>query len=175
MQTTQNIGLAQLDRVLEAVFKDGNPIVKEAYSEFDSQTKTFLDIDTLRDDMKFSPGQKKTFFYYAIYYPDSKGVVFEKRINLNPGAVEGHSFRYCQEGWGLILLQCDFGKYPKVECRIAVNSAERANKWSGTYPEMQSPNDWDWKVVNRHAGRLVRLLRKMSKEVESDTWKSFTD
>ncbi|TWU17599.1 hypothetical protein Pla144_51010 [Bythopirellula polymerisocia] len=169
MQTTQNIRFAQLDRVLEAVFKDGNPIVKEAYSEFDSPTKTFLDVDALRTDMSFSPGQEKTFFYYAIYYPDTKGTVSERKINLNPGAVVGHSYRHTQEGWGLIFLQCDYRKFPIVKCRIAVNSPERASKWSGSSPEMSSPDSWDWKIVRRHAGRLVRLLRKLSKEVENDS------
>ena len=96
-----------------------------------------------------------------------KRICFEKKINLKPDAVGGHIYRYTQEGWGLILLQIDFGRYPVVECRVAVNSVERAKKWSSTYPEMKSPDSWDWKVVNRHAGRIVRLLRKLSKEAET--------
>ena len=67
------------------------------------------------------------------------------------------------QGWGLIQLQCDFRKHPMVECRIAVNSAIRAANWSDTYPDFQSPESWDWKVVERKTGRLVRLLRQMGK------------
>ncbi|MEZ5327004.1 MAG: hypothetical protein R3F19_18290 [Verrucomicrobiales bacterium] len=166
MQTTQRISTAQLDVVVESVFASGSPVVKQAASDFDQPTKTFPSIEALRDDMKFTPGQKRASYLYSIYYPEAKGAVSERRIDLSPGAVPGHTHRFSPQGWGLIQFQCTFRDFPSIECRVAVNSDVRAQNWSDTYPEMGSPDLWDWKVVNLHAGRLVRLLRKLAKQAE---------
>jgi hypothetical protein len=47
-----------------------------------------------------------------------------------------------------------------------VNSEERAHNWSDTYPDLKSPDLWDWAVVKKKAGRLIRLLRKLGKQAE---------
>jgi len=161
MQTTQSIFASQLEEVLQSIYSNGEPVVKQAHSDFDQLTKVFPTVESLREDMTFSSGQKQAFFCYSIYYPEAKGVVSEKRIDLKPGAVPGHTYRFAPQGWGLIQLQCTFRDFPIVECRIAVNSDVRARNWSDTYPEMGSPDLWNWSAVNRHAGRLVRLLRKL--------------
>jgi len=166
MQTTQLISAAQLDEVAESVFASGSPVVKQSSSDFDTPTKSFPSFDDLRDDLRFTPGQKLGFRCYSIYYPDAKGVVSERRIDLKPGAVPGHTHRFSQQGWGLIQLQCNFRNYPLIECRVAVNSDTRAQNWSATYPEMGSPELWNWDEVKRHAGRLTRLLRKLGKQAE---------
>ena len=100
MQTTQYITYAQLDDVIEAVYAEGSPVVKEAYSNFDSPALSFASPSELRADIEFIPKQK-TLFYYALYYPGARGFVLEKRIELKPGACKGHTHRYAQEGWGL--------------------------------------------------------------------------
>lgn len=164
MQTTQLITDAQLDEVIEAVYAEGRPIVREAYSDFDCPTETFPSASDLRANIEFVPGEK-TSFHYALYFPDARGFVLERRIELNAGAVQGHTHRFSQEGWGLVFLQIDFRQHPRVECCVTVNSAARARNWFTTYPHLKSPDLWDWKVVDRHAGRLVRLLRKLGKQV----------
>jgi hypothetical protein len=166
MQTTQHISPSQLDEVLRSVFAAGSPIVKQASSDFDQPTKLFPTVDSLRENMNYATGSTRGFFCYSIYYPDAEGIVTERRIDLKPGAVPGHTHRFAPQGWGLIQLQCDFRKFPSIECRVAVNSDVRAQNWSDTYPEMGSPDLWNWDVINRHAGRLVRLLRKIAKEAE---------
>ncbi|MGK0189101.1 MAG: hypothetical protein ACI9R3_004918 [Verrucomicrobiales bacterium] len=166
MQTTQHISLVQLEEVLHAVFASESPIVKQATSDFDEPTKTFSSVDSLRENMRFSVGEEKAFFCYSMYYPDAKGMVAERRIDLNPGAVPGHTHRFSQEGWGLIQLQCNFRDFPSIECCVSVNSAERARNWADTFTRMGSPDLWEWKEVNRHAGRLVRPLRKLAKRAD---------
>lgn len=168
MQTTQFITVAQLDEVIQAVFAGGTPLVSEAYSDFDCPAANFPTASDLRANIEFVPGEK-TFFHYALYFPDAKGFVLERRIELKPGACNGHTHRFSQEGWGLVFLQIDFRRHPRVECRVAVNSAARARNWSSTYPHLKSPDLWDWKVVDRHAGRLVRLLRKLGKQVVQES------
>lgn len=164
MQTTQHISPSQLDEVIDSVFASGSPVVKQESSDFDSPTKTFPTADDLREDLRFIPDQKQRFKCYAIYYPDAGGTVSERRIDLKPGAVPGHTHRFSQEGWGLIHLQCNQRDYPSIECRVAVNSDVRAHNWSDTCPEMGAPDLWDWDVIKRHAGRLTRLLRKLAKQ-----------
>ncbi len=163
METTQQIFLEQLNEIVAAVFAQGPVVVRQAYSNFGCATREFADADALLDDLHYEPGVGDVFLQYTLYYPEAKGHTHERRIDLKPEACNGHTFRFCQEGWGLIQLQCDFRKHPMVECRVAVNSAIRASNWSDTYPDFQSPNAWDWAVVERKAGRLVRLLRKMGK------------
>lgn len=163
MQTTQHISPAQLNQVVESVFASGTPVVKQAVSDFDSPTREFPTIDDLRDDLRYFPGQDRRFVSYSIYYPEAKGLVSERRIDLKLGAVPGHTHRFAPQGWGLIQLQCNFRDFPSIECRVAVNSDVRAQNWSDTYPEMGSPDLWDWSIVKCHAGRLTRLLRKLEK------------
>lgn len=161
METLQKISLEQLNEIVAAVFVQGPVVVRQAYSNFGCATREFADADALLDDLHHESGVGHLFRQYTLYYPEAKGHTHERRIDLKPEACDGHTFRFCQEGWGLIQLQFDFRKHPMVECRVAVNSAIRASNWSDTYPDFQSPNAWDWAVLERKAGRLVRVLRKM--------------
>ena len=164
MQTIQHISIAQLREIICAIFDQGDVVVKQAYSDFDCPTRQFGDVEALIQDLSYQPGQKVASFSYVIYYPEAKGHTHEKRINLKPESCMGHTFRFTQEGWGLIQLQCNFRDYPKIECRIAVNSRVRAGNWFGTYPDYENPDMWDWEVVKKKAGRLVRLLRNTQKQ-----------
>ena len=95
MQTTQYITDTQIDEMIRAVYAAGSPVVKEAYSDLDSPTVTFQSASDLRADIKFVP-KAKAFFYYALYYPDAKGFVMEKKIELKPKACGGHTHRFSQ-------------------------------------------------------------------------------
>ncbi len=168
MQTTQTISESQVDDVLASIFASGHPTVKEAYSDFDSPTKIFPTKESLRDDIDFTPEQNRKFFFYSIYYPAANGFVLEKRIELKPGAVKDHTHRFYQEGWGLIFLQLTFKRPGSVECHVTVNSETRANNWAETLDRLGNPDQWDWDVIKLHAGRLIRLIRKLAKQ-EAET------
>jgi hypothetical protein len=148
MQAVKNVSFDQLKEIVNAVFEQGPVIVKEASSEYDSPTREFANASTLLESMS-QTDEKKRFFAYSLYYPEAKGVVHERKIKLIPEKCGGHTFRFSQEGWGLIQLQCNFRYLPEIECRIAVNSSARADNWKDTYP----------KIGNRHYG-TGRLLRK---------------
>ena len=85
MQTTQYMSDAHLDDIIEAVYVAGAPIVKEAYSNLDTPTVAFPSPTDLRQHIQFVPEQR-AFFHYALYYPEAKGFVLEKRIDLKPGS-----------------------------------------------------------------------------------------
>src|SRR5438876_9942810 len=160
MQTTQLISEEQLHEIVAAIFDQRPVTVKQACSDLDCPLKEFTDVNKLIDDLRHQPGQRSVFSNYAIYYPEAKGYTFEKRITLKPESCDGHTFRFSQEGWGLIQFQCSFRDYPTIECRIAVNSEARAGNWYSTYPDFRNPDLWDWGVIKKKAGRLIRLLRK---------------
>jgi hypothetical protein len=163
MQTTQTISEKQLQEIVVAIYDQGPVVVKQAYSDLDAAPREFVDAEALIDELRFRPGQKFLFSSYAIYYPEAKGYIYEERITLKPGSCGDHTFRFSQEGWGLIHLQCNFRNHPKIECRIAVNTETRAGNWSDTIPALRSPDLWDWRVVNKKAGKLIRLLKKLGK------------
>jgi len=164
MRTSQQITWDQLRAIVEAVYEQGPVVVREADSAVGCATKQFADARDLLEGLKFEPGIGEESRQYALYYPEAKGYCYEERIALDPRRCKGATFRICQRGWGLIQLQCNFRKHPWIECDIAANSEERAIAWSGTYPECRSPAAWDWAVVNKKAGRLIRLLRRLGKE-----------
>lgn len=163
MQITQIITDKQINKLIGAIFVSGDPIVKEAYSDFDATTKTFQTGQLLRNDIKFTLEKTQSFFFYSIYYPAATGIVTERRIELTPGVVKDHTHRFCQEGWGLIFLKFTFKHLDTVECNVSVNSQTRANNWAHTTKRMGDPNQWEWDVVKRHASRLIRLLRRLAK------------
>lgn len=162
MQATQHITRQHLAEIVDAIYGQGEVIVKEASTGYDSSPNHFPDAESLQADV----GQADTrgFFFYSIYYPEAGGHVYERRIDLIPEKCDGHTHRFKQEGWGLIRLQCRFRDPSDIECNIAVNSEVRASNWSDTYPDMGDPAEWDWKLVNSKAGRLIRLLRKLGKQ-----------
>ena len=161
MQTTQQISFAQLGELVAAVYSQGPVFVRQAYSEFGCTAREFADAKALLNDLNYKSGDGETFRMYTIYYLEAKGHTYEQRIELDPRKCDGHTFRFRQEGWGLIQLQCDFRKHPIVECCVAVNSKTRAETWSDTHTELESPDAWDWTVIERKAGKLVRLLRRL--------------
>ena len=161
MQTTQEMPAERLAEIIHAIYQDGCPNVWEAYSDFDQPLRRFPVCANLLADLVAD--EKRKCFHYAIHYPAAKGHVTERRIDLKPEAVPGFTHRFEINGWGLICLQCTFLDSNSIQVRIAVNSETRAMNWSSIYPELADPEAWDWTVVGRHAGRLVRLLRKIGK------------
>lgn len=168
MQTNQLIALDQVRAVVSVVFEQGQPIVSEAYSAFSSPTLRYENAEDLCKDIFAQLIEEHAFCQYTVYYPDAKGHVYEKRIQLNPDCCDGHKFRFSQEGWGLIDLQLRLLPAGLVECRVALNSPARAKNWSTTNSEYRAPDLWDWGVLRKKAGKLVRLVRKLGNTTKAD-------
>lgn len=67
-------------------------------------------------------------------------------------------------GWGLIQLSFGtfFGGHELRWSTTNHNSATRAQKWAGSYPEYGDPRDWDWREISRASGRLNRRIRSLA-------------
>jgi hypothetical protein len=111
MQSSQQISLEQLNEIVAAVFAQGPVVVRQAYSNFGCATIEFADADALLDDLHYEPGIGDLFRQYTLYYPEAKGHTHERRVDLKPEACNGHTFRFCQEGWGLIQLQFELERH----------------------------------------------------------------
>ena len=161
MQRQEFISRQSLEKIVDAVY-DGDPNVFEAYSDYDCEIKSFPNKESLITDIstELSKDNRHKSVYYFLIYPGSGGIIKKRKIDLDPKRSDGATYRYTAEGWGLIQFQLDLTNTEKISCRFAVNSEKRANKWSSTYPEFESPSLWNWVTVEKHARRLIRALRK---------------
>ena len=160
MQGVGFIREPDIEPLLVSAFKEGNPIVLEGDSELDKDIKQFDSASEVLQEIRRLMDEGRHFFQFAIHYPDAGGHVELHRIQLNPKSCSGHTFRYVTRGWGLIYMQFRIGGNEGIECRVAVNSEERARGWHETYSELRDPSLWRWKVVGRNARRIIRALKK---------------
>ena len=166
MQASKIITETSIDEVLAAVYKEGKPVAYQGDSEFGKELRRFNSIEELSDEIQRLLAAGVSFFQFALYYPEAEGFVEARKINLIPEKCKGHTHRFSISGWGLIYVQ--FTKKPNdLECRVAVNTKKRADGWKETYPEMQNPDLWQWKVVERNARRIIRALTKIAQQVAS--------
>jgi hypothetical protein len=159
MQATKTLNQSQLSLLVGALFESGQPVVFESYSAYDTHLKSFASATDLAAYIDRKLKQQGGVALLAVQYPEALGQVQTATINLRPETCAGATWRETVEGWGLIQVQLKGNGDGTSQCRIAVNSEARANAWSQTYPQFGPPSRWNWKVVERHARRLVRVLR----------------
>jgi hypothetical protein len=165
MQGEAKISAAQVGEVIDAVFAQGNPVAYESYSEPETDLRSFESSLALEAEIEMRVPAERRFVMYSIYYPEAKGLVRKTRYKLIPEKNDGKRFRFSADGWGLIQLQLTFAD-SEVTCRVAVNSEKRTLAWSGTYPDHGDPRLWEWKIVEKHARRIIRALKKPNQSPE---------
>lgn len=161
MQGEAKISTAQVGDVIAAIFAQGNPVVYESYSDPEEELRSFDSSLPLEAEIEIRAPAERRSLLYSIYYAEAKGFMKKTRIQLIPEKNGGKRFRFSADGWGLIQLQLNFGD-SDVSCRVAVNSEKRALTWFDTYPDHRDPRLWDWKLVEKHARRIIRVLKKNS-------------
>ena len=162
MQSTATLSRESFTELAEFLFESGAPVVFHAYSDYDQPLRSFRTRSELIADIEAALEKGQKSLLLALHYPDTKGHVAQRKITLDPKKCDGHTWRYSVEGWGLIQFQGDLRHAPLIECRIAVNTQKRAEAWAGTYPELRDPYLWDWGLVQRHAGRIIRRMKKIA-------------
>lgn len=158
MQREALIPLSQVELVLSSAFAD-TPLVYETYSKFDRSVRCFSNLDILKTHVQTERAEGAKYFDLTVHYPETRGHVHTKAINLQPEKCGGATWREKVEGWGLIQLQLTYQEDGVVKCRVAVNTEKRANAWAETVPELGAPSLWNWRLVEKHARRLIRVLR----------------
>jgi hypothetical protein len=163
--TDQKISADQLRELVIVIYDQGPVVVKQAYSDLDLPARTFVDATALLEDLQFESGSFGRLRTYSIYYPEAKGYTYEERRRLKPEICDGHTYRFSQEGWGLIRMQCGFSIGDLISCRISVNRFTQVSRVASSYPELGDPERWDWNVLKIKANRLMHLLWKLGRRI----------
>lgn len=150
-----------IDSIAAAVFEKPGVEVLEAYSDFELTPRRFESAQQLVRFIKERLSVPKGIAYFFVVYPDMAGRATRKTINLKPGSVPGKTVRYTWEGWGLISVILEYADQFNRCSRVAANTRKRAEKWESMYPEMESPDVWNWSAVEGHARRLRRVLKRV--------------
>ena len=158
MELGNPIKQENLEYLIDALFED-DPEVYEAYSQPDHELRKFGSKQEVLEYIKEVEGRNENLVYLSIHYPETKGYVRIKKIDLKPEKCNGAKTRFSTEGWGLVQFQL-WLKDTGLFCDIGSNSEKRALKWESTYPELKSPELWNWKEVGRQCRRLKRVLKK---------------
>jgi hypothetical protein len=163
MQAEVVISFDRLTLIADAIYEIGNPKVQEAYSVPEEDLRRLDTATALLSHIEKALSGRLKSASYMIYYPESEGITKQKRIDLIPEKCDGKKFRFFAEGWGLIQFQLRFSPSGDLMCRFAVNSEKRAKAWFPTFPDHGDPSLWKWKIVERHARRLIRSIKPRSR------------
>jgi hypothetical protein len=156
---SDTIPASHLPAILAAAMEDAAHVY-EAYSDPERKIRSFSSLADLSEYMEARQKEGVRHVALAVEFRDVKGQVQTRRIALRPEKCNGATWREAVGGWGLVHVQFAFLEDGRVECRVAVNSEKRAAAWASNQPDAGDPKLWDWKVVEKHARRLIRVLRQ---------------
>lgn len=165
MQRSEIISEIDLFKLVDFDLSGSGVTLFESYSEYE---KEIIVIKYWNEFIEYfqsalSSGRKDLGF--AIYYPRGNGQVSITKVELNPKYCNGKTFRYRAEGWGLIFLHVTFLKLPDtIKCSISANSEKRAVKWKEIIPTIDSPDNWNWAIVESNTRKLISRLKKYAKQ-----------
>lgn len=145
--------------VLDAVYGLGLFRVFEDYSQPDSNLREFLEAQ----DVPAGPEGANLMLYTVGAGPEPTA----QRIDLQPSAWPGATFRHRCIGWGLIQLRFQDvvdGDHLR-RSYTNHNTEKRAHKWADVTPPdlgVGDPSEWDWPAVTRASNALIRFIRKVA-------------
>lgn len=158
MDTSKTLSENAINAIAAAVFAKPEPFVVEAYSELGEEPLFFRSPQSLADYVKRRLSASNSHASLVVVYPDMLGIPVQEKILLKAESPYEGQVRFTWSGWGLISVQLFSGKNVGMS-RITANSSNQAAKWASTYPELSSPDTWDWKAVERHVRRLQRVIK----------------
>lgn len=164
MQRTDIIDEHDVPIVIEAFFKQGG-LMFEGSDTYDRDSQEFHDVATVVEYIQSKRDNGYVLVMLAYYDPAIEGYINVRTTEVDPKRFNGAKTRRSLEGWGLIYINFGFVNAPRVEVNISVNSHKRALNWADTGHRMKSPDLWNWKLVESHARRGIRALRKCAQSV----------
>ena len=161
MQRTEIVKKEKIDEIMKLAFQIGEVQIFESDSEMEEEIIEIGNYENYLQYFQKAIAKKKKSIAFGLYYKEAKGEMKINKISLNPSFCNGKTYRYNMEGWGIIYIQLSL-KEIDIECRIAVNSEKRAQKWENNYPELGSSGLWNWKIVESKARKLIKNLKYKS-------------
>ncbi len=158
------IDLSDFNTLVEGAFRAEAPSVYSSESELGEPLERFASPAEIVAKARHIYNAGIPRYAFGLWYPSTNGLVFERRVTLNPPR-DGKDFRYSLAGWGIIHLNLYFTPPGTLQCRVVVNSEGRALTRQSRHPELGPAADWDWHKVEAYAFRLSRSLAAMGKTV----------
>lgn len=154
------ISLPDFGILVEAAFEAETPVVTSSESDLGEQLERFASPAEIMAKATQCAKAGIHNYSFGLWYPSMKGRMVEREVKLDPPR-DGKTFRHSLTGWGIIHLNLYFTAENALQCRVAVNSRDRALAREARYPELGPVLDWDWRVVESYAFRLTRRLAAM--------------
>jgi hypothetical protein len=152
-------------QVLDHVFTEGACRVFELYSPFDTELAEFKSVADIEARCKIDDWSvpDREILLLQLHPHDAAGKLVIERIELNPRKCKGATFRYSCNGWGLVQLYLESVRRGALHpSHTNHNSPKRAAAWSSTYPDLGSPEAWNWNEVIAFSRRLNRHIDKLA-------------
>ncbi|QGW84255.1 hypothetical protein [Variovorax paradoxus] len=151
--------------LLTWLFAEESCDVYELASDFEQPLKCFRSAaEVLAQFERSYPNGKKWRSVHLQLYVRGAGPAFEpRRVELDPVACGGATFRYDADGWGLVQLylgSASAGDERLEDSHTNHNSLKRAQSWSDTVEEMGDVGAWDFAKITSFSSRLNREIRK---------------
>jgi hypothetical protein len=153
---------ADFDPILTHVFSISECRVFESYSPFGQELAEFTSIDSIAS--RYAIGVCKgtgASVLLQLVPPNAMDLCRIERVNLNPAACDGHTFRYRISGWGLIQLYLGgVGPHGMVESHGNHFTELGAQKWEQSDGgELGAVAAWDWRRIAAISSALNRFIR----------------
>lgn len=142
--------------ILEWLFADNKVEIYEAYSKFEEPLNSFSTPDGVVASSEYGLAN------LALYLLGSGPRPIPTKIQLDPKACSGATYRFSLEGWGLIQLHlCSPINNELRNSHTNHNSEKRAAAWAQTIPELGTSTVWDFKSISSYSSRLNRRIKSM--------------
>lgn len=143
--------------ILEFLFTETDLQVFELYSEYGKSLRQFRSTDELAKTFQLGKCENTARrIHLQLYSPSTKGKLIVKKIKLDPKECDGHNFRYCAEGLGLIQLYLG-GASSKGKSLIPSHLGHLSKTRASTSEDFEN---WDWKVLSSISRKLANQVQK---------------
>jgi len=143
--------------VMNFVFTETDCRVFESYSKFGCELREFKSTDEIASVPNFGfPIRTADSVSLQLWSLSASSEARIERIALSPKHCDGHTFRYCINGWGLMKFDFSGVRGRTIQnSYFGHNSEKRARGWEDTYRDQLAPADsWDWEKLGKISGKI---------------------
>lgn len=154
-----NFFAAEADKIifLEFLFANTNLHVFDSYSPYGQRIRQYKSVADISSAFDLST-EGQFAVTLQLWSPDFLGALNFTKIKLNPKSCEGHTFRYCTAGLGLIQLY--FGG--EQNSTLSYSHIGHFSEKGATANEqpLDLAINWDWAAINRMSRHLKYTIQQ---------------
>jgi hypothetical protein len=149
--------------ILDFLFEENTCDVFELSSDHELPLRQFSTATEVLDQFQRTYPNGKPWHSVTLHlYVKDAGPRFKPlRVDLNPEACDGATFRHASEGWGLVQLYLSTTDGTTLrDSHTNHNTLKRATKWASSGDSLGPPSAWDFAKITAFSSRLNRHIRK---------------